>query len=110
MRLRRRVSDSMQAMIVPAVCCAVIAYFGYNGVFGPRGLFAWSETEAELAIKRHELADVKAQRKALEHRISLLDEHALDPDLLGEVARKVLSEGRPGEVVVPRAETDENHQ
>ena len=102
MRMRRRFKDSMGMLIVPAICCAVILYFGYAGIAGPRGLLVWNETETKLAIARYELGRVRSERVALEHRIGLLDEHALDPDLLEEVARRVLSQGRMGEVVVPR--------
>lgn len=109
MRLRRRVTDRVTAMIVPAICCAMLAYFGYNIVFGARGLFAWSRAEAQLQVQRHQLATLTAKRKALQHRISLLDDKSIDPDLLAEVARTVLSEGQPGEVDVPRRPAPENH-
>ena len=89
-------------LTVPAICCAVTVYFGYSGMMGPRGLLAWQDTEARLAIKKQELADVRGQRVALQHRISLLDGKVIDPDLLDEVAHGVLYQGRPGEVAVPR--------
>jgi cell division protein FtsB len=102
MRLRRRISESVGLMIVPAICCAVTIYFGYNGVMGPRGIMAWSRTEAELVSAQRDLRDVRAKRQALQHRIALLDEKKLDPDLLEEVARSLLLQGRPHEVAIPR--------
>ena len=102
MRMRRRVKDRFFMLIIPAICCAVSFYFGYSGIFGERGLLAWNDTRAKLDIAKSDLAQVRAQREALQHRISLLDERALDPDLLEEVARGVLLENRPGEVAVPR--------
>lgn len=93
---------SVGMLTVPAICCAVTVYFGYSGIFGDRGLLAWQDTSAQLAIKRQELADVRGERVALQHRISLLDGKAIDPDLLDEVAHGVLYQGRPGEVAVPR--------
>jgi cell division protein FtsB len=102
MRMRRRVSHNIGMMIVPAICFAISAYFGYAGIMGPRGLIARNTTEAELAVRQHELAQVQDERRALEHRISLLNAHALDRDMLDEVARTALSEARPGEVAVPR--------
>ena len=102
MRLRRRLTDHFFMMIVPAICCAVTFYFGYSGIFGERGLLAWKETRAELAVAKSDLAQVRARREALSHRISLLDEHAIDADLLEEIARSQLLENRPGEVAVPR--------
>ncbi len=89
-------------MIVSVVCCAITLYFGYSGIFGERGLLAWNATQARLAMAKQELAEIHAKRRALEHRISLLDDSAIDPDLLEEVARGVLLETGPGEVAVPR--------
>jgi cell division protein FtsB len=87
---------------VPAICCAITFYFGYSGIFGERGLIAWNATQSRLALAKQELSEVRAKRLALQHRISLLDDSAIDPDLLEEVARGVLLETRPGEVAVPR--------
>ena len=103
MRIRRKVIRSVGMLTVPTICCAVTVYFGYSGIFGDRGLLAWQDTSAQLAIKKQELADVRGERIALQHRISLLDGKTIDPDLLDEVARSVLFQGRPGEVAVPRA-------
>jgi cell division protein FtsB len=103
MRMRRRISQSAGLLIVPAICCAVTIYFGYAGIIGPRGLLVWSQTEARLATSQHELGNIRAERMALERRIDLLDENALDPDFLEEVARGTLAQGRPGEVAIPRA-------
>lgn len=102
MRLRRRLSRGLKLLAIPAICVAVTGYFGYSGIFGPRGLLAWNDTEARLAVKEQELAQLRAKRQALEHRITLLDGKSIDPDLLDEVARGMLFQGRPGEVAVPR--------
>jgi len=102
MRVHRRITQSAGLLIVPAICCAVTIYFGYAGIVGPRGLLAWSETEAYLNLSQRELNDIREERIALERRIGLLDEQALDPDLLEEVARSMLAQGRPGEVTIPR--------
>ena len=102
MRMRRRITQSAGLLIVPAICCAVTIYFGYAGIVGPRGLLAWSATEERLAMSQLELNDIRAERIALERRIELLDENALDRDLLEEVARSTLAQGRPGEVAIPR--------
>lgn len=102
MRVRRRVSESVSLLVVPAICIAFTAYFGYSGIVGPRGLLAWSAAQGQLAMTRQELSGLRAERIALERRIRLLDEHALDPDLLEEVTRGVLSQGRAGEVAIPR--------
>lgn len=102
MRIRRRLSRGFGMLAIPVICFAVTGYFGYSGIFGERGLLAWQDTSAKLAIKKQELAQVRTERMALQHRISLLDGTAIDPDLLDEVSRGILFQGRPGEVAVPR--------
>ena len=102
MRLRRRVADNFFMLMIPAICMAGTFYFGYSSVFGERGILSLNETKAALAVAKHEFAQKRAERQALQHRISLLDEHAIDPDLLEEVARGILLENGPGEVAVPR--------
>ncbi|HYM17802.1 MAG TPA: septum formation initiator family protein [Micropepsaceae bacterium] len=89
-------------MLVPVICFAISLYFGYSGIFGERGLIAWSNDQAQLETAKRDLSEVRTEREALQHRISLLDDKAIDPDLLEEVARGVLLENRPDEVAVPR--------
>jgi cell division protein FtsB len=100
--MRRRVTDNFFMLMIPAICVAVTFYFGYAGIFGERGILSWNETRTELAVAKQELDQARTERKALQHRITLLNEHAIDPDLLEEVARGVLLENGPGEVAVPR--------
>ncbi len=102
MQMRRRLSENMGLLIIPVICGAICFYFGYAGIVGPRGLLAWSDAQAELTIAERDLAGIRTERQALQHRITLLDDKALDADLLAEVARGVLSQGGPGEIVVPR--------
>ena len=102
MRLRRRFGRNASLILLPAICCAVSAYFGYAFIFGERGLLAWRQTQDELRIAQHDLSELRAKREALAHRIALLDGKAIDPDLLEEVARGLLLETRPDEVAVPR--------
>jgi cell division protein FtsB len=102
MQLRRRVGRNSSTIAVPVICCAISLYFGYSGIFGYRGLIAWSQTRTELAAAKSDLSGLRTQREALEHRIALLNGRAIDADLLEEVARSVLLETRPDEVAIPR--------
>ena len=102
MRMRRRVGQNVRALLLPAICLAVTAYFAHSVVYGERGLVILHKTEDQLALAKDNLAAIRAKREALAHRISLLDDKHIDHDLLEEVARGVLLETRPGEVAVPR--------
>lgn len=102
MKLRRRAARCVNLLLLPAICCAISGYFGYSFLFGERGVIAWRSTQDQLVVARHDLAQLRDRREALQHRISLLDDDNIDPDLLDEVAHNLLLESRPGEVVIPR--------
>ena len=102
MRMNRRLGRNVRLVLLPAICCAMSGYFGYTVIFGERGLMAWRQTQDDLRIAQQDLATLHAKRVALQHRISLLDGKAIDPDLLEEVAHSELLQTRAGEVAVPR--------
>ena len=79
---------------------SLVGYFGYHMVDGDRGLLAWRQIQAELAAGQAELERLVAERQELEHRVSLLRRESLDPDLLDERARLMLSLVGPDDVVV----------
>ena len=82
------------------LACTLVGYFGYHMVHGDRGLLAWQRIGAELEASRAELDRLTAEREELEHRVSLLRRSSLDPDLLDERARLMLSLVGSDDVVV----------
>lgn len=90
------------AMVLPAVCGAVTAYFGYYAIWGTRGVLALEDTQAELGVRQEELAQIRDQRQRLQHRIDLMRPGQVDPDLVEELARGELMDGAPNQVAVPR--------
>ena len=100
--MRRRLSENLALLMIPAICIAVTGYFGYSGIFGERGILALENTQARLAVAKEDLAGIRSKREALQHRIALLDGKTIDPDLLEEVARGLLLESGPDEVALPR--------
>src|SRR5262249_49303909 len=88
-------------VLVPFVCAALVAYFGYHAVQGDRGLVAWWKLRYELEQVQAEHQDTSAQRDALEHRVSLLRPESLDPDMLEERARIMLGFVHPDDRIVP---------
>ena len=102
MRIRRSVTRVFAAMVLPAVCGAVTAYFGYYAIWGERGVLALENAQAELGVRQEQLAQLRGERIRLQHRISLMKPGQVDPDLVEELARAELMDGQPGEVAVPR--------
>ncbi len=89
-------------MVLPAICGAVSAYFGYYAIWGERGALALEDTQAELGVQQEQLAQIHDQRVRLEHRISLMSPGQVDPDMVEELSRGQLMNGAPNQVAVPR--------
>ena len=102
MRIRRSVTRVFAAMVLPAVCGAVTAYFGYYAVWGTRGVVALEDAQAELGVRQEQLAQLQSERRRLQHRIELMKLGQVDLDLVEELARSELMDGAPGQVAVPR--------
>jgi cell division protein FtsB len=78
----------------------IAVYFGYHALSGSRGLLAWQELTRQLDAAQQELAQLRAERRELEHRVSRLRSDSLDPDLIDEVARRNLSLVDPLDVII----------
>ena len=89
-------------MVLPAICGAVSAYFGYYAIWGERGALAFEDTQAKLGVQQEQLAQVHDQRQRLEHRIKLMTPGEVDPDMVEELSRTQLMNGAPNQVAVPR--------
>lgn len=100
MVMRRSVARVVGALIVPSICAAAVAYFGYFTIWGERGLMALASARAQLATEQQQLDTLQTARDKLQRRIALL--RAGDPDILQEVRRKQLLGAENGEVLVPR--------
>ncbi|MEI9992133.1 MAG: septum formation initiator family protein [Rhizomicrobium sp.] len=103
MRIKRSVTRAFTLSILPAVSCAVVAYFGYYAVWGERGMLALSDVQARLGVQQQLLSRARGDRLRLEHRIALMRPGAADPDLVEELARGQLMFGAPNQVAVPRS-------
>ncbi|MBP5855559.1 septum formation initiator family protein [Marivibrio halodurans] len=87
-------------VVVPVLGACVIGYFVYHTVQGDRGLLAYMRLSGEVARAEAVLADARAERMRLEHKVNLLDGDSLDLDMLEERARDVLNRVRDDEIVV----------
>jgi cell division protein FtsB len=102
MRIRRSVTRAFGASVIPAICAAAVAYFGYYAISGTRGYHAYAAVSAELAAQKQKLASVQGERMHLEHRIDLLEPGHVDRDMVEEVEREQLLGSTPGQIAVPR--------
>ncbi len=96
-RSPRLAQDNLQSL----VALMALLVLGLLALFGPTGLFAWSENSQLLEQRRTELAALSVQRDSLKNRVALLDPDNADRDLAGELMRDRLNVARPDELVIP---------
>jgi cell division protein FtsB len=94
--LRRRV----HLIVGPVVGIALTGYFAYHLVEGDRGFKAWLRLNGEIRKATANLEAVRAQRAALDLRVSNLRPEHVDPDLLDERIRATLNLVSPDDVVI----------
>jgi cell division protein FtsB len=102
MRIRRSVTRVFAAMVLPAICCAVTAYFGYYTIWGSRGALALEDTQAQLGVRQEQLAQLHGQRALLEQHIDQMRPGHVDLDLLEHLSRDQLMNAAPDQVAIPR--------
>jgi len=81
-------------------------YFGYHAVNGSRGYWAFQEKQQELNTVERKLAVLQDERRRLERRVERLRPESLDPDLVDELARDMLSMAEADDVIILLNEDD----
>src|ERR1700730_8706631 len=94
--LRRRV----HLILGPLVGIALTGYFAYHLVEGERGFKAWLRLNREIRTATANLEAGRAQRAALDLRVSSLGPEHVDPDLLDERIRATLNLVSPDDIVI----------
>lgn len=100
MVINRTVVRWQRAVLVAVLTAGTIAYFGWHAYHGNYGIFARERLDVRVADLERELAEVRAERQAMERRVALLKAQSLDPDILEERARESLGLAHPNDVVI----------
>jgi cell division protein FtsB len=100
MSARPATPSPLRRLLLPALVAAYLGYFGFHAVHGSYGLLAMTAIEAEAERLAAELAELQAERTALDERAALLRPGGIDPDLVDELARRHLNVIAPDEVVI----------
>ncbi len=86
---------------MPPVLGALLAvYFSYHLVQGEHGLIAYRQLKTQVAMSQAEFDVLREEKSRLARRVRLLRPDSLDPDLLGEQARRMLGFVHPDELVI----------
>jgi cell division protein FtsB len=94
--MRKRLFDG----VVSFFCLLLYAYFSWHYYYGSRNLAVLAQTETTAAEMRADLQNVIEIRQRLEAKVALLRPEHIDPDLLDEVARRILDYGSANELIV----------
>ena len=100
MTLVRELRNRAKAIALPVLGACLVLYFAIHIVQGDRGLIALWQLHKQIEQADLALADVKAKRAVLEHRVRLLSAEHLDDDMLDERTREILNVARPDELVI----------
>ena len=94
---RRRIKWQSWLLVVGI---GLAVYFGDHAVNGSRGYWAFQEKEQELSAVERKLAVLQDERRRLERRVERLRPESLDPDLVDELARDMLSMAEADDVII----------
>ncbi|QPC93162.1 septum formation initiator family protein [Mesorhizobium sp. INR15] len=87
-------------LIIPSLCVAFLAYFGFHAYHGEFGIYSKYRLEAQTAELQGELDAVKARRVELERRVRLMHDGTLEKDMLDEQARRALNVSQADEITI----------
>jgi cell division protein FtsB len=93
----------LRAIWMPVVTALFLGYFGYHAFNGAFGIWSMDRLLAETAERSVQLADLKAQRTALETKVARMRPNSLDADLVDSSARAALNVMRADELVLTPA-------
>jgi cell division protein FtsB len=94
--VRRRIGF----LLGPVLGIALTGYFAYHLVEGDRGFKTWLSLNREIRTSAARLDAVRAQRAALDLKVSNLRPEHVDPDLLDERIRATLNLVSPDDIVI----------
>ena len=105
MSIVRSIRRRAHSVLGPVVGIVLTGYFAYHLVEGDRGFKAWLRLNGEVRTATANLEAVRAQRAALEAKVSNLRPEHVDPDLLDERIRATLNLVSPDDIVVMQPTT-----
>jgi cell division protein FtsB len=100
MTFLRELRKRARFIVGPTLGIALTGYFVYHLIEGDHGLLAWVRLTREIREESARLDEVRAQRAALDLKVSNLRPEHIDPDLLDEQVRATLNLVAPNEIVI----------
>ncbi len=76
------------------------AYLGYSALNGRFGIESQKQMLVDIQVLQAEKSALQAQIEAYRYRMDLFDPARLDPDIISEKARALLSMAHPDDIIV----------
>jgi len=86
-----RLRSALTTLCLYVLAGLLIGYFGVNAYTGNHGIKARQDLDQQIAELNRDLAQIKAEREQWQRRVALLKSDRIDPDMLDERARELLS-------------------
>lgn len=97
-RLRR--PSIWRGLLISAALIAFQGYLGWSAIGGNFGIESQKIMKADIVDLKGQSAALQAEIDAYRHKVNLFSPHKLDPDILTERARALLSMAQVGDMVV----------
>ena len=97
-RLRR--PSIWRQLLITAALLAFQGYLGWSAIGGNFGIESQKLMKADIVDLKGQSAALQAEIDAYRHKVDLFDPKKLDPDILTERARALLSMAQIGDMVV----------
>ena len=92
-------------LIVSAGSLGLIAYLVWHAVYGERSFSQAERLNGRIEALSAERDRVRSERLAIEKRVALLRPESVDPDMVEELARRMLGFSRPDDLILPLDDT-----
>ena len=97
-RLRR--PSIWRGLLITAGLLAFQGYLGWNAIGGNFGIESQKVMKADIVDLKVQSAALQAEIDAYRHKVALFDPRKLDPDILTQRARALLSMAQVGDEVI----------
>ncbi len=103
-RLKR--PSLLRQFLVGALLIGFVSYLGYSAVNGKYGLTNRQQMLVDIDALTAQRAALASRIDLYQQRLSLFDPARLDPDIIEEKARALLSMANPDDIIIPLAGRD----